>query len=69
VSVITSAGQQIEFGEGDWAAKLSRLARVQKELRARSMVAEVIRLDNRARPSWVAVQVQKTNQNQSAKKP
>jgi cell division protein FtsQ len=69
VSVVTSAGQQIEFGEGDWAAKLNRLARVQKELRARSMVAEVIRLDNRARPSWVAVQVQNTNQNQTAKKP
>lgn len=67
VSVITSKGQQIEFGEGDWAAKLNRLARVRKELHARSMVAEVIRLDNRARPSWVAVQLE--NKTQSAKKP
>jgi len=43
-------------------AKLARLARVRKELHARSLVAEVIRLDNRARPSWVAVQI-------AAKKP
>lgn len=59
VSVVTSLGQQIEFGEGDWAAKLNRLARVRKELHTRSMVAEVIRLDNRARPSWVAVKLAK----------
>jgi hypothetical protein len=39
------------------AAKLARLARVQKALHARALVAEVIRLDNRARPAWVAVQV------------
>lgn len=64
VTVVTSSGQQIEFGEGDLQAKLSRLARVRKELRARSMVAEVIRLDNRARPSWVAVQI-----SSAAKKP
>ncbi len=62
VTGVTCDGQEIEFGEGDVSAKLVRLARVRKELRARSMVAEVIRLDNRARPSWVAVQV-------SAKKP
>ncbi|MFO0594317.1 MAG: FtsQ-type POTRA domain-containing protein [Myxococcaceae bacterium] len=57
MTVFTSSGLQIEFGEGDLAAKLARLARVQKELRTRSMVAEVIHLDNRARPSWVAVKV------------
>lgn len=62
VTGVTCDGQEIEFGEGDVSAKLVRLARVRKELVARSMVAEVIRLDNRARPSWVAVQV-------SAKKP
>ena len=50
-------GQEIEFGEGDVLPKLGRLARVRKELHARSMVAEVIRLDNRTRPSWVAVQL------------
>lgn len=57
VLATTLGGQQIEFGEGDVLPKLERLARVQKELRARSMVAEVIHLDNRARPSWVAVQL------------
>ncbi|PZR12654.1 MAG: cell division protein FtsQ [Archangium gephyra] len=62
VTGVTCDGQEIEFGEGDVPAKLVRLARVRKELVARSMVAEVIRLDNRARPSWVAVQI-------SAKKP
>lgn len=62
VTGVTCDGQEIEFGEGDVPAKLVRLARVRRELQARSMVAEVIRLDNRARPSWVAVQV-------SAKKP
>lgn len=62
VSVVTTDGQEIEFGEGDVLAKLGRLAQVRKELRTRSMVAEVIRLDNRSRPSWVAVQL-------AAKKP
>ncbi len=62
VTAVTTDGQEIEFGEGDVPVKLSRLARVRKELHARALVAEVIRLDNRARPSWVAVQI-------TAKKP
>ncbi len=62
VTAVTTDGQEIEFGEGDVAAKLARLARVRKELHARSLVAGVIRLDNRTRPSWVAVQI-------AAKKP
>ena len=57
LTAVTADGQQIEFGEGDVLTKLGRLARVQKELRARAFVAEVIRLDNRTRPSWVAVQL------------
>lgn len=57
VTAVTTDGQEIEFGEGDVVPKLGRLARVRQELRARSMEAEVIRLDNRARPSWVAVQL------------
>lgn len=62
VTAVTTDGQEIEFGEGDVAAKLARLARVRKELHARSLVAGAIRLDNRTRPSWVAVQI-------AAKKP
>ena len=57
ITAVTASGQEIEFGEGDVLPKLGRLARVRKELHARSMVAEVIRLDNRTRPSWVAVQL------------
>lgn len=57
VTAVTTDGQEIEFGEGDVLPKLGRLARVRKELHARAMVAEVIRLDNRTRPSWVAVQL------------
>ena len=57
ITAVTATGQEIEFGEGDVLPKLGRLARVRKELHARSMVAEVIRLDNRTRPSWVAVQL------------
>lgn len=62
LTAVTADGQEIEFGEGDVLPKLGRLARVRKELHARSMVAEVIRLDNRTRPSWIAVQL-------SARKP
>lgn len=62
VTAVTTRGLQIEFGEGDVPTKLERLARVRKELQARALVAEVIRLDNRTRPSWVAVQI-------AAKKP
>jgi cell division protein FtsQ len=57
VTAVTTAGQEIEFGEGDVLPKLGRLARVRQELHARAMEAEVIRLDNRTRPSWVAVQI------------
>ncbi|MDP1822860.1 MAG: FtsQ-type POTRA domain-containing protein [Archangium sp.] len=57
ITAVTADGLEIEFGEGDVLPKLGRLARVRKELHARSMVAEVIRLDNRTRPSWVAVQL------------
>lgn len=57
MAAVTADGQEVEFGEGTVELKLDRLARVREELKTRSMVAEVIRLDNRARPSWVAVQV------------
>ncbi|HYO69285.1 MAG TPA: cell division protein FtsQ, partial [Archangium sp.] len=34
-----------------------RLSRVREELRARGLSAEVIHLENRARPGWVAVKI------------
>ena len=57
ITGVTCTGEEIEFGEGDVPGKLARLARVRKELKDRSLVAEVIHLDNRARPSRIAVQL------------
>lgn len=57
VTLMTVAGQEIRLGDGDVHAGLSRLERVRGELKARSLAAEVIRLDNRARPDWVTVQL------------
>lgn len=57
VTAVTLEGQVIHFGEGELSAKLGRLARVRRELKARSLAAQAIHLDNRSRPSWVAVQL------------
>ncbi len=55
--LVTMAGQQVRLGEGEAEAKLSRLERVRRELSSRGLAAEVIHLDNRARPGWVAVKL------------
>lgn len=57
ITGVTCTGEEIEFGEGDVPEKLARLVRVRRELKERSLVAEVIHLDNRARPSRIAVQL------------
>lgn len=57
VTLVTLAGQEIRFGDGAVEPQLARLERVRRELAARSQRAEVIRLDNRARPEWVTVQL------------
>jgi cell division protein FtsQ len=57
LSLLTVGGQQVRLGEGDTEARLSRLARVRRELSARGLAADVIHLDNRARPGWVAVKL------------
>ena len=57
VALVTVAGQEVRLGEGAAETKLSRLARVRRELSARGLAAEVIHLDNRARPGWVAVKL------------
>ncbi|MDC0709581.1 FtsQ-type POTRA domain-containing protein [Stigmatella sp. ncwal1] len=57
LSLVTMAGQVVRLGEGETEAKLSRLERVRRELSARGLAAEVIHLDNRARPGWVAVKI------------
>ncbi|MDY7228675.1 cell division protein FtsQ/DivIB [Hyalangium rubrum] len=57
LALVTMAGQEVRMGEGDADAKLSRLARVRRELSTRGLSADVIHLDNRARPGWVAVKL------------
>jgi cell division protein FtsQ len=57
VVLVTVSGQEVRLGDGDVQAGLGRLERVRNELKARSLSAEVIRLDNRSRPEWVTVQL------------
>lgn len=52
----------VRLGRGDYPQKLDRLARILEELSRRGAVAEIVRLDNRARPGWVAVQLDKSSQ-------
>lgn len=60
LTLVTTSGQEIVLGEADVEPALERLARIRKELSARQLTAEVIRLDNRTRPDWVAVQTSKS---------
>lgn len=57
VTLVAASGQEVRMGEGEAEAKLQRLARIRRELRARGLAAGIIRLDNRARPGWVAVKL------------
>lgn len=61
LTLVTAAGQELVIGEVEVEPALERLTRVRKELSARQLTAEVIRLDNRTRPDWVAVQPSKRN--------
>jgi cell division protein FtsQ len=57
MSLVTLSGQEVRVGEGDLDSTLQRLARVRAELHARGLVADVIHLENRTRPGWVAVKL------------
>ena len=57
VLVVGKAGQEVFLGEGEVADKLARLAQVKAALVARQLSADVIHLENRARPGWVAVKL------------
>jgi cell division protein FtsQ len=57
ITLITDGGQEIRLGEGDAEEKLARLRRVRSELEKRGLTAEVIRLDNRARPGWITLKL------------
>jgi cell division protein FtsQ len=54
-TVTTADGTEIRLGQRDLVAKLSRLSRLLPALQAEGRKAEVIHLDNRRHPEWVAV--------------
>lgn len=55
--VVGKTGEEIRLGQGDVGQKLARLAEVRAALASRQLSAEVIHLDNRQRPGWVAVRL------------
>jgi cell division protein FtsQ len=54
-TVVTADGTEVRLGHGDLEAKLSRLGRLLPALHAEGRKAEVIHLENRRHPEWVAV--------------
>jgi cell division protein FtsQ len=50
-------GFEVRLGHGDIAEKLSRLERVLAAIEAEGQRPEVLHLDNRRRPDWVAVRL------------
>ncbi|HJW75445.1 MAG: hypothetical protein A2V77_00140 [Anaeromyxobacter sp. RBG_16_69_14] len=59
---IGEEGTQVRLGSGDLPAKLSRLEKVLSALRAEGKKAEVLHLENRLHPSWVAIRLATTEQ-------
>jgi hypothetical protein len=57
VTVVTVDGEEIRFGDGALGDKLARLERVRKALDDKRLSVAMIRLDDRARPSRVTVQL------------
>lgn len=47
-------GPAVKLGHGDFERKLDRLDRVLAEVERRGERVELVRLDNRARPGWIA---------------
>ena len=68
-TVVTADGTEIRLGQRDLAAKLARLGRLWPALRAEGRKAEVIHLDNRRHPEWVAVRFAGTDGTGSAGAP
>ncbi|MBX7115737.1 MAG: FtsQ-type POTRA domain-containing protein [Myxococcaceae bacterium] len=59
-AVLTDDGLDIRLSHEAFEPALARLAQVRAELQRRAVTAEVIRLDNRARPNWVTIQLKST---------
>jgi cell division septal protein FtsQ len=57
VTVVAEGGLEVRLGENPAAPALERLAKVQQELERRSFEAALVRLDDRARPGRVTVQL------------
>jgi cell division protein FtsQ len=55
--VVGKRAQEIHLGEGEIPQKLARLEHVAELLEGRSLGAEVIHLENRVRPAWIAVKL------------
>ena len=54
-TVVTGDGTQVRLGQRDLEAKLSRLSKLLPALETEGRKPEVIHLDNRRHPEWVAV--------------
>jgi cell division protein FtsQ len=54
-TVTTAGGAEVRLGQRDLEAKLSRLSRLLPALEAEGRKPEVIHLDNRRHPEWVAI--------------
>ena len=57
LTLVTEAGQRIRLGDGELGSALGRLAEVRRALTRRGLVADVIHLEDRVRPGWVAVKL------------
>ncbi len=67
LTVVTVDGQELRFGDGALGARLERLAVVRRELAKRALTAAVIRLDDRARPDRVTVQLEPATPERGAR--
>lgn len=50
-------GMEVRLGQGEIPEKLARLEQVLTELKSEGQRAEVLHLDNRRRPDWIAVRL------------
>ncbi len=68
-TVVTRDGSEVRLGQRDLEAKLSRLSRLLPALESEGRKAEVIHLDNRRHPEWVAVRFESSGGSGSAAPP
>lgn len=57
ITLIVGKGEELVLGSDGLDEKLKKLMRIRTELALRGLEASRIRLDNRARPGWVSVQL------------